>query len=193
MIHRNVENLYLWRLVVIKLICRDKSFVNEYKEYCQEFYDNKIITFVPTNPSRIDDTWFERTAEWYSRKERESFDGNQKGVHFWAIDNGKFIGEFQLRLELNDEIMFGIGSIGYSVRISEWGKGYGNEILKQGLDIARSYGLEKVLLNINDDNHSSIHICEKNGGVLMDKVMLESEEEGKHFVRRYWINLIETC
>lgn len=174
---------------MLKLMHRDKSFMSEYKEYCQEFYDNKVVTFVPTNPARIDDTWFERTAEWYARKERESFDGNQKGVHFWAVDESRFIGEFQLRLELNDEIMIGIGSIGYSVRLAEWGKGYGNEILKQGLEIARSYGLEKVLLNINDNNNPSIHICEKNGGILMDKVMLESEEEGKHLVRRYWIML----
>lgn len=176
---------------MLKLIPRDKSLVQGYKEYCQEFYDKKIITFIPTNPARIDDTWFERTAEWYARKERESFDGNQKGVHFWAVDEGKFIGEFQLRLELNDEVMFGMGSIGYSVRLSEWGKGYGSEILKQGLAIARSYGLERVLLNINDDNNSSIRICENNGGVLMDSVILESEEEGKHLVRRYWISLIE--
>ena len=173
---------------MLKIIKRDKLYVNQYKEYCKEFYDNNIVTFVPTNPERIDDTWFERTFELYARKERESFDGYQKGVHFWAVDDSRFIGEFQLRLELNDEIMLGMGSIGYSVRISEWGKGYGNEILKQGLEIARSYGLEKVILNINDDNYPSIHICEKNGGVIIDKLMLESEK-GKHLVRRYWIYL----
>lgn len=37
----------------------------------------------------------------------------------------------------------------------------------------------KVLLTLNDDNHASNRICENNGGVLMDKVMLESEVEGK--------------
>lgn len=174
---------------MLKVIPRNQSFVVEYKEYCKEFYDNHIVTFVPTNPERIDENWYDRTAEWYARKEMESFDGYARGVHFWAIDGSKFIGEFQLRLELNDDIMLGIGSIGYSVRVTEWGKGYGNKILKQGLEIARNYGLEKVLLNIDDDNHASIRICENNGGVLMDKVMLESQEEGKRLVRRYWILL----
>lgn len=159
------------------------------KEYCQEFYDNHIVTFVPTNPERIYENWYERTAGWYARKELESFDGYARSVHFWAIDDGKLIGEFQLRLELNDDIMHGIGSIGYSVRVTEWSKGYGNEILKQGLEIARNYGLEKVLLNIDDYNHASIRICEDNGGVLMDIVMLESKEVGKRLVRRYWILL----
>jgi predicted acetyltransferase len=45
--------------------------------------------------------------------------------------------------------MNGIGSIGYSVRVSKQGKGYGTEILKQGLDIARKHDLKKVLLTIN--------------------------------------------
>lgn len=44
---------------MLKLIRRDKAYMSGYKEYCQEFYDNKIITFIPTNPARIDDTWFE--------------------------------------------------------------------------------------------------------------------------------------
>lgn len=174
---------------MLRVIPRNQSFVVGYKEYCQEFYDNHIVTFLPSNPEWIDENWYERTAKWYARKEMESFDGNARGVHFWAIDKGKFIGEFQLRLELTDDIMLGIGSIGYSVRVTEWGKGYGNEILKQGLEIARNYGLEKVLLNIDDDNHASTRICENNGGNLMDKVMLESKEEGKHLVRRYWILL----
>ena len=52
-----------------------------------------------------------------------------------------------------------IGSIGYAVRISEWGKGYGTEILRQGLEIAKEKGMEKVLLNINENNAASIRLC----------------------------------
>jgi len=174
---------------MLKLISREKSFIKGYKEYCQEFYDNNILTFRPTNPQNIDENWFERTAEWYAKKEQGMVSGYAKSFHYWAVDNDKFIGEFQIRPDLDDDLMADIGSIGYSVRITEWGKGYGKEILKQGLEIARGLGLEKVLLNINDDNIVSIHICEINGGVIMDKVMLESNNEGKHLVRRYWITL----
>ena len=91
--------------------------------------------------------------------------------------------------DLDDELMIGIGSIGYSVRVSEWGKGYRKEILKQGLDIARSFEIDKVLLTINDDNIVSSHICEINGGILMDKITVETEDEGVHIMRRYWIYL----
>lgn len=174
---------------MLKLISREKSFVKGYKEYCQEFYDNNILTFRPTNPKNIDENWFERTAEWYTKKEKGIVDGYAKSFHYWAVDNNKFIGEFQLRPDLDDDLMVGIGSIGYSVRVTEWGKRYGKEILKHGLEIARSFGLDKVLLTINDDNVVSNHICEAAGGILMDKITVDTKDEGVHLMRRYWIHL----
>ena len=174
---------------MLHLIKRNPSFISGYKEYCQEFYDHNILTFRPTNPNRIDETWFEKTFDWYAKKEQGLIPDCPKGFHYWAVDGDRFIGEFQLRTELTDEVMAGIGSIGYSVRVIEQGKGYGKEILRQGLDIARSHALNKVLLNINDTNLVSIHVCEVLGGVLMDNLMVNTEEEGEHLIRRYWIYL----
>lgn len=53
--------------------------------------------------------------------------------------------ELQLRTELTQEVMTGIGSIGYAVRVSEQGKGYGTELLKQGFHIAKEHGYAKNL------------------------------------------------
>lgn len=174
---------------MIKLIKRNPAFMKGYKEYCQEFWDNNILWFRPTNPKSIDENWFERSADWYDKKEKGLVPGCAKCIHYWAVDDDKFIGEFQLRTELDEELMRGIGSIGYSVRVSEWGKGYGREILKQGLDIARNLGIDKVLLTINDNNIVSSHVCESCGGILMDKITVETEDEGVHIKRRYWIYL----
>lgn len=172
---------------MLKVIRRDPLYMKGYKEYCQEFYDNNITWFKPTNPERIDEHWFERTADWYAKKEQGLVPGYPKGFHYWAVDDDKFIGEFQLRTELTDEVMTGIGSIGYSVRVTEQGKGYGKEILRQGLMIARNHGLEKVLLTINENNVVSIHICEAARGVLMDRITVNTKDEGEHIMRRYWI------
>ena len=174
---------------MLKLIHRNPSFMNGYKEYCQEFWDKNIVWFRPTNPKNIDDNWFERTTDWYAKKEQGLVLGHAKSFHYWAVDDGKFIGEFQLRTDLDEELMIGIGSIGYSVGVPEWGKGYGKDLLKQGLDIDRGFGLDIVLLNINDDNIVSTHICEINGGILMDKITVENKDEGVHIMRRYWIHL----
>lgn len=85
--------------------------------------------------------------------------------------------------------MLDIGSIGYAVRVSEWGKGYGMGILRRGLEIAKEHGMEKVLLTINDKNTASIHVCEKLGGKLEDTIEAYNEAEGHHLLRRYWITL----
>lgn len=172
---------------MLKLIKRCPEYVRGYRKYCQESFDNNVTYFRPTDPKLIDDEWFSRTKNLYDKKET----GQIKPIsfHFWAVDGEKFIGEFQLRTELTQEVMTGIGSIGYAVRVSEQGKGYGTEILKQGFHIAKEHGMDKVLININDENLVSAHICEKLGGELMDKIQSYNDAEGHHIMRRYWIYL----
>jgi predicted acetyltransferase len=174
---------------VLKLIRRNPLFLNGYREYCQEFFEHNIVYVRPTNPAFIDENWFERTRDWYEKKELGLIPNQPVSFHYWAVDEDQFIGEFQLRTELTESVMTGIGSIGYSVRVTEQGKGYGTEILKQGLNIPREHQLEKVLLTINDQNTVSANICEKLGGVLMDKINAYNKDEGEHIIRRYWIYL----
>lgn len=174
---------------MLQLIKRCPEYTLGYKEYCQELYDNNIIYFRPTNPNSIDEDWFARTKSWYDKKEKGLIEGQPISFHYWAVDDGKFIGEFQLRTEFPEKVMLDIGSIGYAVRVSEWGKGYGTEILRRGLEIAKEHGLEKVLFTINEENTTSIHVCEKLGGKLEDTIEAYNEAEGHHLLGRYWIAL----
>ena len=174
---------------MLQLIKRCPEFVSGYKEYCQEMYDNGVIFFRPTLPETIDEGWFERTKPWYDRREQGLLPGVARSHHYWAVDGERFIGEFQCRLDFTEKVMNDIGSVGYAVRPSEWGKGCGTAILRQGLDIARSLGMEKVLLTVNEENQPSIHIIEKLGGVLWDTIDAENEAEGQHRLRRYWVIL----
>ena len=73
--------------------------------------------------------------------------------------------------------------------MSQWGQGYGTEILRLGLALAKEHGMEKVLLTINEQNKASIHVCEKLGGKLQDTVGAYNEAEGHHLLMRYWIVL----
>ncbi len=174
---------------MVELIKRCPEYVAGYKEYCQELYDHNVTFFVPTNPKKIDDDWFSRTKEWYEMKERGLVEGAPTSFHYWAIDNGRFIGEFQLRTDFPEKVMMEIGSIGYAVKVSEQGKGYGSEILRLGLQLAKEHEMRKVLLTINDRNIVSIHICEKMGGILQDTIEAYNDAEGHHLLRRYWIIL----
>ena len=174
---------------MVELIKRCPEYLAGYKAYCREMYDHQVIYFRPTNPKYIDEDWFFRTRSWYDKKEQGLIEGQPISFHYWAVDNGQFIGEFQLRTEFPEKVMQDIGSIGYAVRVSEQGKGYGKEILRLGLELAKQHGMNKVLLTINDQNKVSIHICEKMGGVLSDIIDAYNDAEGQHLLRRYWITL----
>ncbi len=174
---------------MLRLIKRSPAFVAGYKEYCQELYDRHVVWFRPTDPKTIDDDWFFRTKPWYDKKENGLIEGQPVSFHFWAVDGEDFIGEFQLRTDFPDKVLYDIGSIGYAVCPSRWGQGYGTEILRQGLVIAGDHGMDKVLLTISEENTVSAHICEKLGGKWADTVEAFNEAEGHHLLRRYWIEL----
>ena len=57
-----------------------------------------------------------------------------------------------------------IGTIGYSVRPSERGKGYGSALLEQGLELCAMFGIKPVAV-VKKDNAASIRVLEKNGFV----------------------------
>lgn len=174
---------------MLQLIKRCEKYAQGYKEYCQEFYDHDVVYFRPADPRRLDEGWFQRTKSFYDLKEKGLLAGYPKGFHYWAVDDGRFIGEFQLRTEFPEKVMNEIGSIGLAVRVSEWNKGYGTEILRLGLQIAKEHGMDRVLATINEKNAASIRVCEKLGGVYADSIEAENEAEGRHVLRRYWITL----
>ena len=174
---------------MIKLVSRSEAYLSGYKDYCQEFFEYKIKTFKPMNPEKVSIKWFRETLDWYKKRELGSIDGQPQSIKLWAIDDTKFIGEFQLRTELTEEIMTTIGSIGYSVRVTEQGKGYGKLILEQGLDYARSLKLERVILLIDESNATSRHLCESFNGKYFDTIMIKSENDSVSNMCRYWINL----
>ena len=78
------------------------------------------------------------------------------------------------------------GHIGYSIRPSERGKGYGSLILALTLERARALGLSRVLLTCDTSNIRSARVIQRNGGVLTSEGY--SSLRGAR-VSRYWIAL----
>ncbi len=76
------------------------------------------------------------------------------------------------------------GNIGYSIRPTERGKGYGREILRLNLEKCREMGLTKVMVTCKKDNALSEKVIIANGGTF------EKEVEGDGTtIKRFWIEL----
>lgn len=105
---------------------------------------------------------------------------------FWLVDGGKFIGQTNVRHQLNDHLMQIGGHIGYDIRPSERGKGYGNEILALALQKAKELGIDRARLTCDIRNIPSRKVIEKNGGVFDSQIF--NPEMGQDCMR-YWIDL----
>ncbi|OGG53430.1 hypothetical protein A2851_05665 [Candidatus Kaiserbacteria bacterium RIFCSPHIGHO2_01_FULL_53_29] len=105
---------------------------------------------------------------------------------FWLVDGGEFVGQTNVRHRLNDHLMQIGGHIGYDIRPSERGKGYGNKILELALQKARELGIKRVTVTSDIRNVASRKIIEKNGGILENQIF---NPEMGHDALRFWIDI----
>ncbi len=85
---------------------------------------------------------------------------------YWLYDDDRPVGSAKLRYELTAALRVEGGNIGYGIRPSERGKGYGRLLLGLMLQEAGRQGLERVLVTINNDNLPSLRVARSNGGRL---------------------------
>lgn len=99
---------------------------------------------------------------------------------YWLYDDDKPIGYGRIRHYLNDNLEKSGGHIGYAIRSTERGKGYGNTILTLLLEECKTLNIGTVQIGANVDNIPSNRIILNHNGVLFRC------SDGKNF---YHINL----
>jgi Predicted acetyltransferase len=110
----------------------------------------------------------------------------------------KIVGVIDIRHNLENEFLTQYGGhVGYSVRPSERKKGYATEILKMGIEYAKTLNIENLMIACFSDNIPSIKTIIKCGGVLSETklytngqlVNIPNSEE--KLVNIYWIDLCD--
>ena len=105
-------------------------------------------------------------------------------TRYWLIDNDQFIGHLSIRHRLNAFLLKVAGHIGYQVRPSMRGRGYGNLILHLGVQKAHAYGISPILVTCDETNLASKKVIEYNGGQFENAVTIDGSPIKK---LRYWI------
>ncbi|WP_454915477.1 GNAT family N-acetyltransferase [Xanthobacter sediminis] len=87
---------------------------------------------------------------------------------YWLVDGATFIGAVNIRSRIDTPALthFG-GHVGYAVRPTLQGRGYGRRQLALALDICRGMGLSVPRLSCAEDNFASRRVIEANGGLLL--------------------------
>ena len=106
---------------------------------------------------------------------------------YWLVLGGEtVVGVSNLRHHLTPHLRHEGGHIGYGIRPSARGRGFGIEILRLTLHKAAELGLRRVLVACDADNERSVRTIVRNGGVLeADSV----EARDGAIMHRYWITL----
>jgi len=121
---------------------------------------------------------YESYQDFLAEREKESaaeglIDGwRVPSTRYWLYVEGKPVGFADLRHFLTPALRQSGGNIGYVIRPTERGKGYGKKLLELLLEEARKMKLEKVLITARPINMASIGVAKANGG----KIVRQTEE-----------------
>jgi predicted acetyltransferase len=110
-------------------------------------------------------------------------EGRVPATFLLAEVDGRVVGRTSIRHELNAWLLRQGGHIGFAVVPSERRNGYATAILRSSLEIARTLGIDPVLVCCDEDNIGSATVITRCGGELESTV----ESSDGIPVQRYWI------
>lgn len=168
------------------LVKPSKTLEQEIWNYRQEYFDYGADT-VNGSSGIAHFNQFDDWLEFVLAIEKDKL--SRQHVHastFFSMrkSDNRIIGSIQLRHTLTPELEKHGGHIGYGIRPTERGKGYGNQQLLLILDIARSMKLPKVLIICDADNIPSNKTALSCGGILSCTDIYEGKRQNS-----YWIEL----
>ena len=105
---------------------------------------------------------------------------------FGVFVNEQLVGGFNVRHILKGNLINHGGHIGYLIRPSMRGKGYGTKLLELALEEAFRLGIRRVLVTCRKENVASAKVIINNNGVYENDYY---EENNNTVYERYWINL----
>lgn len=168
----------------MRLVHPCKKYLESYQEAFNEYIEHNVDTYSFDDINEVD-----VVKKYYNyRKSIELKPNRVAQTTYWLVEGNEFIGEIGIRHALNDSLLRYGGHIGYGIRYSCWGKGYGTKMLSLALKKAKQLGLNKVLITCDNDNYASAKVIENNNGKLEN--IVENLINGKIIqTRRYWIEL----
>jgi len=177
----------------MELILPSAEYKVSYIEAVKEFQEDHSFPLMERTYDKLSIPDLEENFEDYVEKELSGARGENlpegyvPQTTYWLVDEGEYVGSVRIRHHINHEFLKTIGGhIGYSIRPSARGKGYGNKILELALLKAKELGIERILVTCDATNTASRKIIEKNGGVLENQV--PNPETGVDKLR-FWIEI----
>ena len=160
------------------------AYLDEYLAACKESHDNNITEWMPVELDNFD-SWKEQALHLYDML--ESGDGLPAGIPrmitYWCIEHNKFVGEVQIRPYLSVDEAKAIGHIGYAVRYSLWGQGFGTKLLQFAIDKLHEYKVTPIYIACHIDNIRSNRVIPKVGFEFVEVRSTNNETENLYVLK----------
>ena len=172
---------------IVRLIEPNILYQETYEELIAEFRVNQV----PLTPGILK-TEYSNFGDLVEKLRNYSQGINLVGKmvrnkNYWLVtDENEIVGASNLRLMLTDFLRQVGGHIGYGVRPSAWGKGYGTLLLSETLKKASEEGIDEVLVTCDKSNIASAKVILNNGGVFDSEDRIDGFDD---IIQRYWIRL----
>ncbi len=161
----------------------DEHYLDEYLAACKESYDNNVTEWMPVDLDNFE-SWKEQALCLYDML--ESGEGLPAGIPrmitYWCVENAKFIGEVQLRTYLPADEAKAIGHIGYAVRYSMWGEGFGTKLLQFAVEKLHEHSVSPIYIACHIDNIGSNRVSRKVGFKFVERRTTNGEAENLYML-----------
>ncbi len=125
----------------------------------------------PESLKWITDNFGEFLSRFRKLKNGENVaEGKVPYSEYWLIDGDKYIGTIDIRHIPSGKFNSIKSHIYLHIIPSKRRRGYGEKILKLGLEKAKKLGLREIIITCDTNNTASQKIIEKNGGVLEEQI-----------------------
>jgi predicted acetyltransferase len=121
--------------------------------------------------------------------ERVLAPGRVPGSQYWLVSDGRLLGCSRLRYWLTPELAYEGGHVGYDIRPSARGCGFGTILLSLTKERAAAMGIARLRITCDVDNKASIRVIEKNGGILDAVVPSHTRDK---MICQYWVETEST-
>ena len=156
----------------------NEFYLDEYLVACKESYENNVTEWMPVDLDNFVG-WKEQALCLYAMLESgERLPvGIPRMITYWCIENDKFIGEVQIRPYITTDEAKVMGHIGYAVRYSMWGKGFGTKLLQFAVEKLRKYNVAPIYIACHVDNIGSNKVSRKLGFEFVEMRTANGEAE----------------
>jgi len=133
-----------------------------------------------------------KALEWIQKMQNEEKGINLKpgyvsATSYWLMEGEEYIGSFQLRHSLTENLLKIGGHIAYIIRPSKRRQGYASAGLRLCLQEAKKRGIDRALITCNTKNEASFAVITKAmnkfGGEILPDIKIDDG-----FEHRVWVN-----